>query len=728
MTHDAEPLVSVIMANLNGAAHIGAAVRSVLRQTEKRLELILADDGSSDDSLDRARAAADGDRRLVILAHGARTGPGAARNRALAIARGRWIAIVDNDDLIHPERLARLVAQAEADSADIAADDLLTFYEDGQAPHPHLNGAPARWIDAAEYLRTNHVFGSAPSLGYLKPIFRRSLALSYDESLTIAEDFDLVMRLLLGGARMRVYPELGYFYRKHARSISHRLNAAPLDAMLAAHDRLASDAPEVRAALAARRRSLSDARGFTEIVAALKAKRLGAAVGVALRQPGAAALLRVPLRDRLAPKRQREEAHSTQPRIALLSRQRIVGATNGSSAYVLSIAQALTQAGYAVDFIGASPKLFGRWPFMRLRPETKVFASFRVHGAWRFGHFLIATDPRVAITAALSIIDRLLVKLKLPSPGWDKPAEFAQAADATRADQLFVAHATQANTKVLLCDYAFLTPLAPYALAQAPVFTIMHDLVSARVGDAPGVWSLTREREFELLGQSDTVAAIQAEEAAVVRAALPKVDVIVAPHAADCVATAQPGEDDLVLFVGSNTGPNITGLQRFLARSWPVIRTARPNARLLVAGSVARAISAPPDGVTLLGVVPDLAPLYREAGVVISPLHAGSGLKIKLIEAMAAGKAIVGTTVTAQGVADIVNGAVTIEDDDTHFGEAVAALLGAPERRKALGAAALNVAQARFSPDASYSELINQIRGGKQSGGASARRLEALSQ
>lgn len=710
MTHDAEPLVSVIMANHNGAAHIGAAVRAVLRQTEKRLELIVSDDGSTDDSLARARAAAAGDPRLIILAHGERGGPASARNRALAAARGRWIAIVDNDDLIHPERLARLVAQAEADGADIAADDLVTFYEDAAPAHAHLNGAPARWIDAVEYLRTNHIFGSAPSLGYLKPIFRRALALRYDESLTIAEDFDLVMRLLLGGARMRVYPELGYFYRKHTRSISHRLSAEALDAMLAAHDRMTSDAPKVKRALSARRRTLTHARGFTEIIAALKAKRVGAALGIALKQPGGAALLRVPLRDKLLPKRRKLPTASKHPRITLLSRQRVVGATNGSSAYLLSIAEALTKAGYAVDFIGASPKLFGRWPFMRLKPETRVFASYQVHGAFRCGDTLIAADPRVAFAAALSVLDRLLVKLKLPSLGWDRAAEFAQAAEATRADQLFVARAVQPNTKAVLCDYAFLTPLAPYALAEARVFTIMHDLVSARVSDAPEVWSLTPEREFELLGLSDVVVAIQAEEAAAVRAALPGVDVILAQHAAACVATAQAGAEDTLLFVGSNTGPNIVGLQRFLEKSWPLIRVKRPNARLSVAGSVSRAIASPPPGVALLGVVPDLAPHYRDAGVVISPLHTGSGLKIKLIEAMAAGKAIVATSVTAQGVADIVNGAIAIEDDPTRFAEAVTGLLGAPERRNALGAAALKVAQGRFSPDASYSDLINHVR------------------
>ncbi|HJS80087.1 MAG TPA: glycosyltransferase family 2 protein, partial [Vitreimonas sp.] len=199
------PLVSVIMANLNGAAHIAEAVRSVLRQTERSLELIVSDDGSSDNSLQVAANAAQGDPRLVLLkSEQARTGPAAARNRALAIARGRWIALVDNDDFIHPERLERLIGAAEQDGADIAADDLLVFYEDGaRAPHAHLRGALARashWITAAAYERSNRLLSGRRALGYLKPVLRRSLAPAYNESLRIGEDSDLILRLLVNGA------------------------------------------------------------------------------------------------------------------------------------------------------------------------------------------------------------------------------------------------------------------------------------------------------------------------------------------------------------------------------------------------------------------------------------------------------------------------------------------------------------------------------------------------
>ena len=137
---------------------------------------------------------------------------------------------------------------------------------------------------------------------------------------------------------------------------------------------------------------------------------------------------------------------------------------------------------------------------------------------------------------------------------------------------------------------------------------------------------------------------------------------------------------------------------------------ARPSARLLVAGSVSRGLSIPaPEGVCLLGVVDDLAPLYRDAGVVISPLRTGSGLKIKLIEAMAAGKAIVGTGVTLQGVADIAGHAIVAVDRTEDFAEAVAGLLVDQAARLRLGEAALSAAREAFSPEAAIAELLRYI-------------------
>ena len=104
--------VAVIMANYNGSRYIAAAIRSVIRQTLTSWELIVVDDASTDDSLAVATEAAADDPRIRIIAQPTNKGPGAARNRALYLVKARWISILDNDDLLPPQRLEYLLSRA----------------------------------------------------------------------------------------------------------------------------------------------------------------------------------------------------------------------------------------------------------------------------------------------------------------------------------------------------------------------------------------------------------------------------------------------------------------------------------------------------------------------------------------------------------------------------------------------------------------------------------------
>ncbi len=724
------PLVSVVMANHNGARFIEAALASVLGQGLRALEVLVADDASTDDSAARVAAIAGRDPRVRLLPATANAGPAAARNRALELARGRWIAIVDSDDLLHPDRLQRLLDAAEADRADIAADNMLVFDDAGVTPPSALlQGAMGRephWVQAAEYARCNALAGRGPALGYLKPLLRAEtlhrLALRYDPDLRIAEDYDLVMRLLAAGARMRTYPQLTYFYRKHGASISHRLSRATLLPMLAADDRFratlaASTDATLADALDARRASILDALGFDTVVRALKQRRWHEAADAVLARPRVLPLLRVPLRDRLrralaarlrTPAQDRAGTRAgTGPRICVLSRQRVVGAVNGSSAYLLGLCGALRDAGCEVDLVSPSPAVFGRWPALLLRPEMAVFGSIRVRGAWRVGSTFVSRDPAVAGAAILAVAARLLGRVGVRLHAARAP--LAIAVPWTAADQLFVArHARGAD--LVLSDYAFLAPGAPYTLRpDVPLAIVMHDLFSAaRTGNATPI--IDQAAEMRLLATADAIIAIQAEEAAVVRRHLPDARLLVAPMAAQPVPAPQLGEDDrTVLFVASDTAPNREAMDWFLQQCWPTIRSDLPDAQLLVAGSVGNAATLRPDGVRFLGRVPSLDALYRQASVVISPLHSGSGLKIKLVEALAHGKAVVATTTTLQGVEEIAGAAVAWADAAPDFAAAVLQLLHERPRRDALCARALEVARRHFSPAACYGPLLDFV-------------------
>lgn len=287
---DGNPVISVVMANYNGAAWLEAALRSVLSQYVRDIEVIVSDDRSADDSLAVAEAVARADPRVRILAAPVNGGAGACRNRALDAARGEWIAIVDSDDLILPARFEAMLAASAG--ADIVADNLSLFSDDtGEDIGLHLRNLPGPMQVTPEgFVRSELAGPGHGPLGYLKPMIRRRCLgeTRYREDLPVGEDHDLVLRLLLGGARMVVLPEAHYRYRRRAGSASHRLAAAAIRAMIAAQDDLAAGpalTDAMRRLFARRRRELCRELRFTELVTRLKGRDAAGALGLILRDP-----------------------------------------------------------------------------------------------------------------------------------------------------------------------------------------------------------------------------------------------------------------------------------------------------------------------------------------------------------------------------------------------------------------------------------------------------------
>jgi len=239
--------------------------------------------------------------------------------------------------------------------------------------------------------------------------------------------------------------------------------------------------------------------------------------------------------------------------------------------------------------------------------------------------------------------------------------------------------------------------------------TVMHDLFHARAdqftGSADSVTAIDAMAETRLLSQADAVLAIQATETEFVRQHVPGTLSILAPMPAHPVSNPQPGDADRLLFVGSNTAPNVLGLGWFLEMVWPEVQARRPASVLSVVGTVGAALGSIPKGVRILGLVDDLAEHYAVAGIVISPLHQGSGLKVKLIEALAHGKACVVTGVSLQGVEALLANAVIKADDAPDFIAAISHLQDDDEGRFALATTALAAARGHFSPEACFADF-----------------------
>jgi succinoglycan biosynthesis protein ExoO len=269
-------LISVIMANYRGGRFIDRALESVLSQTVRDLEVIVSDDASPDDSVARVAKLQQRDPRIRLLTTETNGGPARCRNRALAEARGAWIALVDSDDLIHPERFERLLAAADGLGIDIVADDLLHFHDDGTPSRlllPDGQQTPLK-ITAVDWILAGS--NGLPPLGYVKPLIRASIlgGLRYDETLKIGEDYDFMLRLLLRGATLQVVPEPWYFYRRHSQSFSFRSSVADLEAMITSQERFLAKAdsldPGAARALKQRLAKLEVALSFERTIAAGK--------------------------------------------------------------------------------------------------------------------------------------------------------------------------------------------------------------------------------------------------------------------------------------------------------------------------------------------------------------------------------------------------------------------------------------------------------------------------
>jgi glycosyltransferase involved in cell wall biosynthesis len=126
------PTVTVMMPVRNAAATVAAAVGSIRWQTFEDWELLLMDDGSTDATVGTVSDLADP--RIRILSDGSWRGLGARLNQAIAVARGRYLARMDADDIAFPERLARQLAFMEAHrDVDLAGARAIVFRGDGEA-------------------------------------------------------------------------------------------------------------------------------------------------------------------------------------------------------------------------------------------------------------------------------------------------------------------------------------------------------------------------------------------------------------------------------------------------------------------------------------------------------------------------------------------------------------------------------------------------------------------
>ena len=291
-------VVCVIIAAKNARGTIGRAVRSALAETTVG-EVVVIDDGSTDDTAAVARAADDGSGRMQVLHMPRNLGPAAARNRAIAASSSPYLAVLDADDYWEPGRIARLLLQMR--DQDFVADDLLRVVEGHEdEPPTALLGQGANLpctLDLATFALANisKRGRDRQEMGFLKPLMRREFlqanGLRYDETVRLGEDFILYATALARGARFRLVEPCGYVAVERRGSLSVNHGAAELAALLTACQALSHEpglSARDRHALAAHRRHVRSKLHFRRVLDVRRSRGMATALSVLAADPAAA--------------------------------------------------------------------------------------------------------------------------------------------------------------------------------------------------------------------------------------------------------------------------------------------------------------------------------------------------------------------------------------------------------------------------------------------------------
>ena len=282
--------------------------------------------------------------------------------------------------------------------------------------------------------------------------------------------------------------------------------------------------------------------------------------------------------------------------------------------------------------------------------------------------------------------------------------------------QAHVRQAISAGTDVCVADFLVAEPNVPHT-GSTPTILFEHNveyMIWKRLHEVERrpvrrallalEWRKMRRYEARACRRARLTIAVSEADRALLAAQAPGADIRAIPTGVDTAYFHPNGTGEkpaTLVFTGSmDWYPNEDAILQFIATTLPEVRRhvpgitlavvgRNPSARLKEAGAAA--------GVQVTGTVADVRPHVAEAAVYIVPLRIGGGTRLKIFEALAMGKAVVSTTVGAEGLPIVPGEHYLQADTPADFARTVVALLADPDRRRALGQAGRQLVEARHS-------------------------------
>jgi polysaccharide biosynthesis protein PslH len=216
-------------------------------------------------------------------------------------------------------------------------------------------------------------------------------------------------------------------------------------------------------------------------------------------------------------------------------------------------------------------------------------------------------------------------------------------------------------------------------------------------------WRKLAREERVAWTRFDGVSLTSVRDEQLLKESVPHGRTAVVPNGVDVsafsVSTGPTDPDSLLFFGAINYFPNSDGVVYFLDHVFPLIRKQRPNAsfRILGPGAGPEVQQRSGNGVEILGMVDDVGPHLDRAAAVVVPLRIGGGTRLKIVEALSKGKAVISTRLGAEGIDVVHEQHVLLADQPSDFAEQAERVLANPELAARLGSAGRKLMEDRYS-------------------------------
>jgi len=300
-----------------------------------------------------------------------------------------------------------------------------------------------------------------------------------------------------------------------------------------------------------------------------------------------------------------------------------------------------------------------------------------------------------------------------------RSASAARFASAALAQEVRAAGRTPVD--LLQIEYAQLAPYARGVAARTRVLDL-HNVESAAVRSLAAIHSAPaglflsleaaalRRIERRALTDFDAVVTVSEEERE--RLGTGPAPLLVCPNGWDADAPLPFGDEPIAVFVALlGWGPNADAAVWLGQEVWPAVRARLPAASLLLVGRdpTAKVRALTGHGIAVSGSVPDVGPYLARARVATAPLRAGGGSRLKILEALAAGRPVVATSVGAEGLLDLAGRGLVVADSAAAFADALVSLLDDRTLAERLGLRGHDAVRGTYSWDTTLRPLLELV-------------------